>query len=664
MTTRIRSLDDFLALLRGVKPERNGEFRAFCPAHEGKRIALHVKQEQDRIVLHCFAGCTFESILSAVGLEKRDLWLGDNDKRPKAKSPKPDFQIAEVYHYTDANGKPFEVVRTIPKDFRQRQPDGKGGYIWNLEGIVPTLYRRDRVHGAVSQGETIYIVEGEKDVNNAESKLGITATCNPMGALKWADRYSEDLIGAEVVIIPDNDEPGLKHAQQVATSCSGKAKRLRVLQLPLQSKDLSDWLNNGGGKEQFEELLATTVEYHPSRKLSLYPPTDLDEVRHVFKYYLFLPDPGPIEIVLAAYVANCLPGDPVWILLVGPPGYGKTELLGSLSKVQHVHSVAVLTEASLLSGTPKREAPNAKGGLLHEMGDFGIMLLKDFGGILSLTRESRGPILAGLREVYDGAWTRYVGSDGGRVLTWQGKAGLIGGATPSIDQHYAVMATLGERFVYYRLPGGDQHAKTSQALSFAGQEAEMRKDLAEYVARFLNNLDLTKEPPTLDDTDKGRLVTLATFTARCRSPIERESSQNREITLIPGAESPTRLVKVYSQLFRALLIMGLDKSRVWELITKIAFDSMPALRRAVIFTMLRQDKDYKTSELATLLGYPTNTTRRTLEDIGCYDIVDREAAEEKGQADLWFTTDWTRTTFKAVTMGVPEILKGVLDMGI
>ena len=45
-------------------------------------------------------------------------------------------KIECVYQYTDEAGKVlFEVVRYIPKTFRQRRPDGKGGYIYNMEGV-------------------------------------------------------------------------------------------------------------------------------------------------------------------------------------------------------------------------------------------------------------------------------------------------------------------------------------------------------------------------------------------------------------------------------------------------------------------------------------------------------------------------------------------------
>src|SRR5262249_44783980 len=140
-----------------------------------------------------------------------------------------------------------------------------------------------------------------------------------------------------------------------------------------------------------------------------------------FRRWLHLPEVGHVLLVLGAVVANRAEGDPVWPLLVGGPGWGKTEVLNSLRDQPDVHPVATLTEASLLSGTPHRQrSPEARGGKLREIGAFGILTLKDFGSVLSMNRDTRAQVLAALREIHDGSWTRVVGTDGGKTLHWEG----------------------------------------------------------------------------------------------------------------------------------------------------------------------------------------------------------------------------------------------------
>ena len=164
-------------------------------------------------------------------------------------------RIDAEYNYTDAAGTLlFQVVRFVPKDFRQRRPDGHGDWIWNLTGIEPVLYRLPEVSGAAR----VLIVEGEKDVETAY-RLGLpdgwAATCNPMGAEKWRESYSDALRDKPVVILPDTDEPGRKHGEQVARSLEGTAAQVLALALPDGLKDLSEWAEAGGTAPAFHSLL-------------------------------------------------------------------------------------------------------------------------------------------------------------------------------------------------------------------------------------------------------------------------------------------------------------------------------------------------------------------------------------------------------------------------
>jgi hypothetical protein len=158
-------------------------------------------------------------------------------------------------------------------------------------------------------------------------------------------------------------------------------------------------------------------------------------------------------------------------MLIGPPSSGKTELLLSLSSLANVFLTATLTESALLSGTKKEErGAAARGGLLKQIGDFGIIVFKDFTSILSMHRDPRAAVLAALREIYDGRWMRRLGVDGGTELKWEGKVALLAGCTPTIDSHHAVIGSMGERFVFYRLPDLHEEAERAQTLHGTCQE--------------------------------------------------------------------------------------------------------------------------------------------------------------------------------------------------
>lgn len=238
--------EDFLSKLHGVRGKT-----ALCPAHDDRQRSLSHKCENGKILLHCHAGCTTEDIVDALGLKVSDLFLDE----PMRKST---MDIVAEYNYSDSSDKlVYQVVRSRPKSFRQRRPDGRGGWIWNMQGIKPLPYKLAGLLAALERGETVFIVEGEKDVDNL-LVLGLTATCNHGGAGKWYESHSEYLpIGAEVVILPDNDEPGREHARKVANQLIDRGCRVKVVELPglLEKGDVSDWFKAGHSKEEMLTLV-------------------------------------------------------------------------------------------------------------------------------------------------------------------------------------------------------------------------------------------------------------------------------------------------------------------------------------------------------------------------------------------------------------------------
>jgi hypothetical protein len=105
--------------------------------------------------------------------------------------------------------------------------------------------------------------------------------------------------------------------------------------------------------------------------------------------------------------------------------------------------------ASLLSGTPARQqAQGAKGGLLRQVANPGLLCLKDFTSTLTIRPENKAEVLNALREIYDGHWIRRLGTDGGRVLEWRGKLGLVFACTGVIDTHHSTEDALGIDFCF------------------------------------------------------------------------------------------------------------------------------------------------------------------------------------------------------------------------
>jgi AAA domain len=201
-------------------------------------------------------------------------------------SPRP--SIVATYDYVDEGGGMLsQVCRFEPKDFKQRRPDGNGGWIWSVKGVRYVPYRLPQV--LENDDRVVCIVEGEKDADRLW-KIGVPATCNPGGAGKWRDELNEFFRGSDVVIVPDRDPqkkhpktgeplfhpdgrpimPGQDHAVAVAKSLGTIAKRVRILELwkswpamPLKG-DVSDWISNGGTADQLYALIDKLPVWSPS----------------------------------------------------------------------------------------------------------------------------------------------------------------------------------------------------------------------------------------------------------------------------------------------------------------------------------------------------------------------------------------------------------------
>ena len=212
-------------------------------------------------------------------------------------------------------------------------------------------------------------------------------------------------------------------------------------------------------------------------------------------------DLGAQNAVLCAAAAGRLSGDPPWLLVVGGSGAAKTETIAPLSAAGAVTVSTISGKAALLSGTPaKSRAKNATGGLLRTIGGSGLLVVKDFTSILSMNRDTRALVLAALREIYDGHWSRNVGTDGGATLTWHGRLVLVGACTTAWDSAYQVVSTMGDRFVLVRLRSDDRSRRRAglQAMANVGEERSMRSRLSGVTAKLLEaaaaRLDAEPEP--------------------------------------------------------------------------------------------------------------------------------------------------------------------------
>jgi DNA-binding transcriptional ArsR family regulator len=383
----------------------------------------------------------------------------------------------------------------------------------------------------------------------------------------------------------------------------------------------------------------------------------LDELVATFQRWLHLPDPAPLYAVLGAVAANRMSGDPVWLMLVGPPSSGKSEILQALTALSYVFPAATLNEAALLSGTAEKDRDQKPtGGLLRQIGEFGIIMCKDFTSILSMNREAQRAVLAALREIYDGRWTRRLGSGGGMTLDWKGKVGLIAGCTHAIEGAHAVTAAMGERFILLHMPplsDEDEREQTQRALTRNHQEARMRTELVRAIRDFWSSTVLPKVPPRLQPSEDDRLAALATLIAHGRSAVERHS-YSREIERVPPAEVSTRLFLNLKGLLSGMRVIGVSDAEAWWIVQCAGLDSLPAARRDILVILAQAPQLLTVAEIADQTVYSIATTRRTLEDLQAHGIAACDRSAGRG-LERWCLTEWAQTRYQLAFGVVPEI---------
>lgn len=223
---------------RGCHPRRAGDtLTARCPAHDDHNPSLSVTTGERRdIALHCHAGCDPSEVMAALELKWSDL----SERNGTEAST-----IVARYPYTDAAGELlYEVVRLSPKSFRQRRPDGRGGWTWSIKGVKRVPYRLPEVLAAALVGDEVWITEGEKDAD-ALAAAGVTATCNSGGAGRWDMDHAGHLAGIRgAVIVVDRDEPGEAHAREVASTLGLLGIPWRAV-VAAEGKDAADHLAAG-----------------------------------------------------------------------------------------------------------------------------------------------------------------------------------------------------------------------------------------------------------------------------------------------------------------------------------------------------------------------------------------------------------------------------------
>jgi hypothetical protein len=353
-------------------------------------------------------------------------------------------------------------------------------------------------------------------------------------------------------------------------------------------------------------------------------------VKQVIQKWLHLSDHNMIDVMVAVLVANKLRTDPSWLLFVAPPSHAKTELVISTEGHPSTCLISTITPTTLVSGMRVKKG-QAEPSLLPKL-DGKVIVLKDFTSVLSMRSDAQAEILAQLREVYDGQYSKAFGT--GKKFDWRGHVGLIGCVTPVYDKHYAAIGTLGDRFLLYRTHAPDARETGRQAQRIVGREDEMRSEIRDSVHKFLNQFDDLSDIQFRDNPEISELIVdLACFVAMARLPVERDY-RTGTVLYLPLAEGSPRLTKQLMQLGMGLCIVrgkdqiGFDE---FQILKKVARDLLPAQRLKIIQWLYDEGvvttATRKTKEIAEGANLPTTTAKLICEDLMIVGVLDRDVED-------------------------------------
>ncbi len=316
-----------------IKQQSKDTCKAVCPAHKDKEASLSISYDskEHKTLIYCHAGCDTRTVLDAVGLKISDLF----DHQAITSAKRSSMDIVAIYQYKDATGKVlFEKIRyrtpKRPKNFTQRRYID-GHTVWGLEAgtyyetfpgsnnwsmkrkenastkefpeTTPVLYRLPELIEAVNNKQQVFIVEGEKDVDNLV-KLGFVATTNFDGASrskaksKWRIEYNRYFERADVILIPDNDNPGRAHMDNIQKNLIDIVNSIKRLELVVPEKgDVSDWLSMGHTKEELENIVGNTeiIKNQAANAVNAEQKREISLVKYHFS------DVGNAERLIALY---------------------------------------------------------------------------------------------------------------------------------------------------------------------------------------------------------------------------------------------------------------------------------------------------------------------------------------------------------------------------
>lgn len=345
------------------------------------------------------------------------------------------------------------------------------------------------------------------------------------------------------------------------------------------------------------------------------PQTTWNELAAWLTRWYHEPDIEALKICFCALLSHFYPDEPpLWILMIGPSGAGKTDIVAQcLVNIPGAQIIGDLTPKCFLSGMQHaKEEPS----LLVSGGPSQLWISKEFTSFASMRYEDRALVAAQLRNVWDGEVTTNTGA--GR-RAWKGKVSFLAVAPPEFEDHWAALRGLGERFITLRWRGPVSRKEINERMRKAnGHRIEIRERVKQYVMRLFEQRWQTNIMPASGEMEQ--LDTTSELVCWLQTPVERYSDRDRSIKRRPDVGMPSRIGFALSQIVRTYNDVFHNEPGAVNLAARLALDTIPPERREVLSTVpFRGSISYR--QIKAAADIPETTLRRTIEDMQWLKIL-------------------------------------------
>ncbi|MFC2024000.1 winged helix-turn-helix domain-containing protein [Chloroflexota bacterium] len=376
----------------------------------------------------------------------------------------------------------------------------------------------------------------------------------------------------------------------------------------------------------------------------------LQEVESILRDNFEIEDWQGLRILFSVAVAHYIPGEPLWLRVIGASRSGRTEILRALLGDEDSVEMESLTPASIRGGF--------KGGerLLDRI-DGKRVITKDLAPLITARKETRLEIFGLLRSVKDGSISSDFGTFEGHIYQ-NIKFDWILAVTPVIESIRQIESLLGERYIDLHWIPGDRKEMAFKAATNNENLADIREQLSTSVYALMEAARQQAPKQKIKLPDKGRrlLAGYADSVALCRSPVLKDSKGN--ILVVPKPEIGTSLAQDFCRVTLGLKLLGIKE--LVPYIARLSWDCIPSMR-AIILRALK-DEPKSVQQLQEVTGLSKSTIYYHLRDLQILGVVKDRRSKTKAKASHLtynLSEDGDDNITKQVVIKLPPIPKKV-----